>query len=284
MNPLLINFAPTGALLTKNDTEFVPIDPNQIIEEVHQAHEVGITVAHLHARDKDGCTTSTSNIYGLIFDGLRKHCPDLVICASLSSRNVHLLEQRAEVLQLQPDMGSLTLSSLNFINSTSVNAPDIIQGLIKEMERFGVKPELECFDAGMINYANYLIRKGNLNPPFYFNLLFGNIASVQADMAYAGLLIRDLPDNSYWALAGLGNEQLKMNTLAIAFGGGVRVGLEDNIWFDTRKKHKSTNISLLRRIHDLASIFERPIMSSSSFGDAGFYNSNHKKYSDLSNI
>ena len=109
----------------------------------------------------------------------------------------------------------------------------------------------------MVNYANYLIRIGKLTPPFYFNLLFGNIASVQADMAYAGLLIRDLPMHSYWALAGLGDEQLKMNTLAIAFDGGVRVGLEDNIWFNADRKNKATNISLLKRIHDLAEIFER---------------------------
>lgn len=277
MNPLLINFTPTGVVPTKKDTMFVPVDPTEIIEEVHQAYEIGITLVHLHARDKDGGTTYAPDVYGEIFDGLRKHCPDLVLCASLSGRGCSVFEQRVQVLQLQPDMGSLTLGSLNFQNGASVNSPDIIQGLIERMAQFGVKPELECFDSGMINYAKYLIGKGKLSPPYYFNLLFGSIASTQADIAHAGLMIRDLPENSYWALAGLGNAQLKMNTLAIAFGGGVRVGLEDNIWFDAGRKTKATNIDLLKRIHCLAEVFERPVMTPSIFGEAGFYNTNRKK-------
>ena len=261
---------------TKKDTPFIPISPQEIIEEVHEACEKGITLAHLHARDDDGRPAYQAEAYGPIFEGLRKHCPDLVICASLSGRDFPLLQQRAEVLQLEPDMGSLTLGSLNFPNQASVNEPATILGLIHEMARHGVHPELECFDPGMINYAHFLIRKGMLRPPYYFNLLFGNIASAQADMAYVGLMIRDLPQDSYWALAGIGTEQLKMNALAIACGGGVRVGLEDNIWWDAARKQKATNIGLLNRIHELAGMFERPIMTSRQFGDAGFYNSKRK--------
>jgi hypothetical protein len=83
-------------------------------------------------------------------------------------------------------------------------------------------PELEAFDAGMINYAHYLQKKGLLVPPFYFNLLLGNIACAQADLLHAGIMIRDLPEQSYWSLAGIGNSQLSMNSVAIATGGGVR--------------------------------------------------------------
>ena len=138
----------------------------------------------------------------------------------------------------------------------------MIQALAKEMKSRGILPELEAFDAGMINYAKYLERKGILEPPHYFNLLFGNIACAQADLLHAGVMIRDLPNNSIWSLAGIGNAQLKMNSVAIAVGGGVRVGLEDNIWFNNHRNRLATNSDLLNRIHRLAESNERKVMSS----------------------
>lgn len=272
MDPLIINFTPTGMIPTKNLTPHVAVSPDEIIEQVIAAYELGITMAHLHARDEEGAPTYKASVYRDIFEGIHQYCPDLLICASLSGRNFPELEKRTEVLQLKPDMGSLTLSSLNFSRAASVNSPDTIVGLIEAMDKYGAKPELECFDAGMINYAHYLIKKGVLRPPFYFNLLLGNVASTQAEIAHIGLMIRDLPDQSYWALAGLGQTQLSINTLAIAFGGGVRVGVEDNIWYDSQRRKKATNLELLQRIHRLAAEFERPIMKSEELGQAGFYN------------
>jgi len=259
---------------TKDITPHVPVTPNEIIEEVHQANELGITLVHLHARDDIGNPTYKAEVYDKILTGLRKHCPDLVLCVSLSGRNFPELEKRSEVLQLKPDMGSLTLSSLNFPKSASVNSPETVQGLARMMNEFGVKAELECFDSGMVNYSKYLINKGLFKAPFYHNILFGNIANAQADLAYAGLVLRDLPESSYWALAGIGTEQLKMNTWAISAGGGVRVGLEDNIWYDQNRKKLATNIELIKRIHALAHVFEREIMTPSEFGGLGFYNAN----------
>ncbi|MEM8586085.1 MAG: 3-keto-5-aminohexanoate cleavage protein [Bacteroidota bacterium] len=272
MDPLIINFTPTGMIPTKNLTPHVAVSPDEIIEQVIAAYELGITMAHLHARDEEGAPTYKASVYRDIFEGIHQYCPDLLICASLSGRNFPELEKRTEVLQLKPDMGSLTLSSLNFSRAASVNSPDTIVGLIEAMDKYGAKPELECFDAGMINYAHYLIKKGVLRPPFYFNLLLGNVASTQAEIAHIGLMIRDLPDQSYWALASLGQTQLSINTLAIAFGGGVRVGVEDNIWYDSQRRKKATNLELLQRIHRLAAEFERPIMKSEELGQAGFYN------------
>jgi uncharacterized protein (DUF849 family) len=159
-------------------------------------------------------------------------------------------------------MGSLTLSSLNFNSVASVNSPDMIMALAGQMQTRGVVAELEAFDAGMINYARYLHRKGLLAPPFYFNLLLGNIACAQADLLHAGVMIRDLPEQSFWSLAGIGNSQLPMNSVAIAAGGGVRVGLEDNIYYDLERTKLATNADLLRRIHTVAEANERKLMTS----------------------
>lgn len=276
MNPLIINFAPTGMVPTKAMTPHVPVSPDEIVEQVHEAYEIGITIAHLHARDDEGKPTYRSAVYRDIFEGVRKHCPELVVCASLSGRNFPELEKRTEVLSLKPDMGSLTLGSLNFPQQASVNAPEILQQLIEAMDAYGVKPELECFDVGMINYSKYLIRKGILSAPFYYNIIFGNIFGAQAEMTQMGTAIRELPENSLWAFGGIGRAQQTANSVAMAMGGGVRVGVEDNIWIDAGKTELATNRNLVLRTHALAKIHGRRIMSGSEFGEKGFYNTSVK--------
>jgi 3-keto-5-aminohexanoate cleavage enzyme len=267
-NYLIIDFTPTGMIPTKEMTPYVPISVSEITEDVHEAVEIGITMVHLHAREEDtGISTYKIEIFSRIIEGIRRFSKDLIICVSLSGRNFKEFEQRAEPLQLdgdlKPDMGSLTLSSLNFNNMASINTPEMINALAEKMKERKILPELEAFDAGMINYAKYLEKKCLLKPPHYFNLLLGNIACAQSDMLHAGIMINDLPDNSFWSLAGIGNAQLKMNSLAIAFGGGVRVGLEDNIWYDTRRTRLAKNADLLRRIHNLAAANERTLMTPS---------------------
>jgi 3-keto-5-aminohexanoate cleavage enzyme len=263
---MIINFTPTGMIPTKEMTPHVPVTVKEIIEDVHKAVDIGITMVHLHARDeKTGSPTYKAEIYGEIIAGIRAFAKDLIICVSLSGRNINEFEKRADPLTLQgdlkPDMGSLTLSSLNFNNVASINSPEMINLLAGEMRSRGILAELEAFDAGMINYAKYLETKGILEPPHYFNLLLGNIACAQADMLHTGIMIRDLPNNSIWSLAGIGKYQLMMNSLAMVTGGGVRIGLEDNIWFDKARTKLATNSDLLHRIHRLAEAHERNIMS-----------------------
>ncbi len=264
---LIINLAPTGMIPTKEMTEFVPQSVNEVVEDVHEAWEIGITMVHLHAREQDtGIPTYKSDIYARMIEGIRKFSKDLIICVSLSGRTFGEFEKRSEPLQLdgdlKPDMGSLTLSSLNFNKQASVNNPDMIKALAGEMKKRRIAPEFEAFDAGMINYARYLHRKDLVAPPFYFNLLLGNIACAQADILHAGIMIRDLPEDSLWSLAGIGDSQIKMNSLAIAMGGGVRVGVEDNIWYDQKRTKLARNADLVRRIHTIAEANDRPLMPS----------------------
>jgi uncharacterized protein (DUF849 family) len=233
---------------------------------VHEASEIGITIVHLHARNEHtGEPTYRAEVYRDIIEGIRKFSKNLVVCVSLSGRTFKEFEKRAEPLRLEgnvkPDMGSLTLSSVNFNRQASVSSPDMIQSLAQEMKRRGILAELEAFDAGMINYAKYLEKKGLIEPPHYFNLLLGNISCAQADLLHLGVMINDLPPDSYWSVAGIGSAQLMMNSIGIACGGGVRVGLEDNIWYDSARTRLARNAELIRRIHNLAEANEREIMS-----------------------
>jgi 3-keto-5-aminohexanoate cleavage enzyme len=263
---LIIDFTPTGMIPTREMTPHVPISVQEIVEDVHRAVEIGITMVHIHARDKlSGQPTYRAEVYEEIIAGIRRFSADLVISVSLSGRTFTDFDRRAEPLRLEgsvkPDMGSLTLSSVNFNREASVSSPDMIQALAREMKARGVLPELEAFDTGMVNYAKYLERKGLLEPPHYFNLLMGNVACAQADLLHAGVLIRDLPRDSLWSLAGIGDHQLMMNSVAIAAGGGVRVGLEDNIWYDRGRTKLARNEDLLRRIHRLAESNDREVMT-----------------------
>jgi 3-keto-5-aminohexanoate cleavage enzyme len=155
----------------------------------------------------------------------------------------------------------LTLSSVNFNKQASVNSPQMIQDLARTMLERGIRPELEAFDLGMINYAKYLIHKGLLNPPYYFNLILGNIACAQADMLHLGLMIKELPEGSIWSVGGVGNYQLQINAMALAAGGGVRVGLEDNIWYDRERTRLATNRDLAERIVSIAKAMGREPLS-----------------------
>lgn len=256
---------------TKAMNPNIPVFENEIIEETIMEYEKGITLVHLHARDEHQAPTYKIEVYRQILEGIRQYCPDLVICLSTSGRNFNELDKRAEALALKPDMGSLTLSSLNFTKQASVNDPDMIRGLLGRMDQFGVNPELEVFDLGMVNYANYLIEKGHLAAPFYFNVIFGNIAGMQADFNAMSAVLHALPADSYWAFGGIGNQQLIANVMAIAGGGGVRIGLEDNLfWLDN--KTFASNRQLLDRVREIARMMGREIMSPSEFGNLGFYN------------
>jgi len=263
---LIINFTPTGMIPTKEITPHVPVSAAEVVEDVHRAVEMGITMVHLHARDEaTGRPTHQADGYRRMIEGIRRFSPDLAICVSLSGRTTIEFQARAEPLRLdgsvKPDMGSLTLSSLNFNRQASVNAPDTIKALAETMLERGILPELEAFDSGMINYAKYLQRKGLLTPPHYFNLIVGNIACAQADLLHIGVMVNDLPPQSLWSLGGVGDAQFPVTTLAVIFGGGVRVGLEDNVWFDAARTRLASNADLLRRTHEVAAMAGRKVMA-----------------------
>jgi uncharacterized protein (DUF849 family) len=266
----IINFTPTGTQTTKENS-FAPIHINEIIEDVHQAYELGITLTHIHARDPITTqNTYKKDVYNHIITGIRNHCPDLVICVSLTGRLNPEFEKRSEVLELYPDMGSLTMSSLNFPKSASINEPDMILKLIQKMDDYGVNPEIECFDSGMLNYTNYLINKGILKGPHYINVIFGNIYNAQLDLPTLSSIIHNKPKNSFMCIGGIGKEQLDSNVMGLLFADGIRIGLEDNLYY--RDKEKTTNIDVLKRVHRIIKELDYKVLSPKDFREMGYGN------------
>lgn len=268
MEDLIVNFTPTGMLMMKEDTPYIPIRVAEIIEDVRKAYNLGITSIHLHARDAVSFEPAyEKEIFEEIILGIREYAPDLVIAVSTSGRIFNEFEKRSDVLDLdglaKPDMASLTLSSLNFNKTASINDPEMINMLANKMKEKGIKPELEVFDIGMVNYSKYLIKKGLLSGPYYFNVILGNIACAQANLLHAGVILNDIPENSIVSLGAIGNAQLPIIAMAVALGYGVRIGLEDNIWYDDKRTLLATNEDYLKRLHVIADSLGRPVCTPS---------------------
>lgn len=266
----IINFTPTGTQPTRENS-LAPLTANEIIEEVHGAYEHGITLTHIHARHPETLKNSSNkNHYRPIIEGIRKHCPDLVICVSLTGRLEPDFERRSEVLELLPDMGSLTMSSLNFPTGESINSPEMILKLIDKMKMYGVTPEIECFDSGMLNYTNYLINKGIIEGPHYINVILGNIYNAQSDLTTIASIMNSKPKDSIMCLGGIGKEQLKSNVLGLLYADGIRVGLEDNLY--SENKIKTTNVWLIERITRIINEMGIEIMTPKEFKNLGYGN------------
>lgn len=252
MNPLIINAALTGMVPQRKDSPHVPLQPREIIADARRCRDAGATILHLHARDTDGSPTYRREVYAEIFDGVRQECPEVLISGSCSGRIHGEFAQRSEVLDLRPDLGSLTLGSLNFATQASVNSPEMIQQLARRMNELGVIPELEIFDLGMVDTAHFLIRKGLLRPPYYANLLLGSLGTLAATPENLCLMVRQLPAETVWAAAGIGRYQWEVNQWAVVMGGHVRVGLEDALYYDWETRRHATNAGLIERVVALA--------------------------------
>jgi uncharacterized protein (DUF849 family) len=260
---LIINVATTGMVPTKADNKSVPVTADEIAADCAECRRLGGSIFHLHIRDENQVPDYRAAAYREAITAVRRKSPDAVICVSTSGRNFKAFEQRAEVLDLdgdvKPEMASLTLGSLNFPKQASVNDPAMIKRLADVMNERGIIPELEVFDFGMLDYAKYLIERGILREPFYFNLLLGSLGTLSATPFHLASLVMSLPSGATWAAAGIGRFQFSMNSLAIVTGGHVRIGLEDNLFMDEEKTKPATNQELVARIARFADAAERPI-------------------------
>jgi uncharacterized protein (DUF849 family) len=249
---LIVNLCPTGMVPTRASSPHVPLTPVEVATDVRRCADAGASIVHVHPRDSQGRPTQDSAIATEFIRAVRASVPEIVVCITTSGRANPELAGRARVLELdgdaKPEMASLTLGSLNFPKEASISAPATIQGLARAMEERGIVPELEVFDFGMLDYSHYLRDRGLLSGPVYVNFLLGSLGTLAATPLNLALLVERLPKGATWAAAGIGQYQFDVNRLAIAMGGGVRVGLEDNLWFDEGRTDPASNPRLVERL------------------------------------
>jgi 3-keto-5-aminohexanoate cleavage enzyme len=254
---LIITAAVVGAELTRADTPYLPLTPEEIAMEACACCQAGASILHLHARDAEGNPTQDANIYRRIISLIQTEC-DPIIQVSTGGAIGMTAEERLHPLRLNPEMASLTVGTVNFGNGVFYNPPDFLIRLASMIKEYGIKPELEIFDAGMVANALWLERKGFLIPPLHFDLVLGVRGGLPATVKNLLFILDLIPPNSTWSVAGIGRQQLPMAVAAILTGGHVRVGLEDNIYYRSGE-YATGNVPLVERVVRLAQELDREV-------------------------
>lgn len=258
--PCIICVAITGSLPRKENNPAVPITVEEQIESTQAAFEAGATIAHCHVRNDDQTPSSDPEKFGRLMEGLKKHCPGMIIQLSTGGRS-GAGEARGGMLPLKPDMASLSVGSNNFPNRVYENPPQLVEWLADEMLKYDIKPEIEAFDLSHIHQAVSLSKQGKLKAPLYVQFVMGVKNSMPADKPtfdfYIETLKRLAPD-AQWCGAGIGANQAVLNEWSIAAGGHTRTGLEDNVRLDSATLAPS-NAALVERTVALCEKYQRPV-------------------------
>ncbi|MFO1106749.1 MAG: 3-keto-5-aminohexanoate cleavage protein [Amaricoccus sp.] len=260
MKPCIICVAITGSLPRKAHNPAVPISVSEQVESTHAAFEAGATIVHAHVRNEDETPSSDPERFARLLEGLRKHCPGMIVQFSTGGRS-GAGRERGGMLSLRPDMASLAVGSNNFPTRVYENSPDLVGWLAGEMLANNVKPEIEAFDLSHIFQAVAMAKEGSLASPLYVQFVMGVKNAMPVDREvfdfYVKTLARLAPD-AEWCGAGIGAHQLTLNEWCVASGGHARTGLEDNLRLD-RDTLAPSNAALVKRVVELCARYDRPV-------------------------
>ncbi|MFM0055223.1 3-keto-5-aminohexanoate cleavage protein [Paraburkholderia phytofirmans] len=260
--PCIISVAITGSVPRKKDNPAVPITISEQIESTHEAYEAGASLVHLHVRDEQENSSSDRSSFAALQDGIRKHCPDIIIQFSTGGRG-RSFEQRGAMLDLRPDMASLATGSVNFPTTVYENPPDFVRALAKMMLDYEVKPEIEIFDLAMLYSTVDLVQQGLLTAPVHVQFVMGVKNALPARreiLEFEVQQLKALMPDATWTAAGIGRHQLEVNHWTLEMGGHCRTGLEDNVRWDKDTLAKS-NAQLVARVVALCGEYGRPVAS-----------------------
>ncbi|MDQ6826234.1 MAG: 3-keto-5-aminohexanoate cleavage protein [Candidatus Eremiobacteraeota bacterium] len=256
MDPLIITVAPVGAELTPEQTPHLAVTPHALGQVAYKVRSAGASMIHIHCRKDDGTNTHEVARFKEAYEQIRSQS-DLVVQFSTGGAIGMTPQERAAPLALQPEMATLTCGTVNFGDDIFENSFPIMRGILAEMKRYGVTPELEVFDKGHLSNARRLERDGLLDLPQHVDFVLGVPGGLDASVANLVDLVHALPAGCTWSVAGIGRAQLPMATVAIAMGGHVRVGLEDNIYYS--KGRLATNEELVARVARIAEELGRAV-------------------------
>jgi len=287
MNKVIITAAITGAVHIPSMSDYLPITPEQIVDEAVAANKAGAAVVHLHARDpKTGQPTNNPELIKKIVDDVRSKC-DVVIGVTTGGAIGMTIEERlASIPVVNAELASCNAGSVNFCFSTIAdkikdtkfdweipfvkntytvpfaNTFQNIEDYIKVMSQYGTKPEFEVYEVGMISNIAYFLKKGLLRGPVYIQFVLGVMGGLPATVDNLLFLYNTadkiLGDNFVWSCAAAGREELDITTTAMILGGHARVGLEDNLYISNGVLAKS-NAELVSRVKEIATNLNREI-------------------------
>lgn len=257
MEKLIITAAICGAEVTKEQNPAVPYTVEEIVREAESAYKAGASIIHLHVREDDGTPTQDKARYKECMDAILAKCPDVIIQPSTGGAVGMTDLERLQPTELGPEMATLDCGTCNFGgDEVFVNTENTIKNFGKLMIERGVKPEVEVFDKGMIDYAIKYAKQGYIKTPMHFDFVLGvQMAASARDLVF---MVGSIPEGSTWTVAGVGRHQFPMATLAILMGGHARVGFEDNVFIEKGVPAKS-NGELVEKVVRIAKELGREI-------------------------
>ena len=258
--PCIISVAITGSVPRRKDNPALPVTVPEQIESTHAAYEAGATLVHVHVRNDDETPSSDPEKFAAFQDGIRKHCPAIIVQFSTGGRG-RAMEQRGAMLHLRPDMASLATGSVNFPTIVYENPPAFVRELAVRMRDTNIKPEIEVFDLAMLFNAADLVAEGLILPPPHVQFVFGVRHALPARrdiLEFEVAKLNELLPGATWTAAGIGRHQFEVARWALAMGGHCRTGMEDNIRLD-RDTLAPSNAALVRHVAALAAEEGRPV-------------------------
>ena len=256
-NKVIITVAQTGGLVTKAMNPNLPEQPDEIAVSAYDCYNEGAAIVHIHARDPKGEVTGSADVFRDIHERIRNKC-SLIIQDSTGGGQNLTIEQRTECLKAYPEMASLNMGTMVRTMGKAAGTPFMntiadIEAFVTRMNQFGVKPEMEVYNVSMLQEVRNVIKKGLVQKPYCVNLILGMAyqGALEADPRYFATYLQYLPEDTYFNSLGVGAWQTPVATLGMIFGGNVRVGLEDNIYYRKGELAKS-NAQLVARIVRIA--------------------------------
>lgn len=257
MQPMMITAAIVGAEVTKVQQPYLPITPQEIIAAAVECYEAGAAIIHIHVRDTEGNATQDAHLFREVVEGIRARC-DVITQVSTGGAVWMSADERLQSIECRPDMATLTTGTVNFGEAVFMNNRQLVETFARRLRDSGIVPEIEIFDVGMLDEAMRLHRIGLITDPIHFDFVMGVPGGIGADAAHLVHLVRCLPAGSTWSVGGVGRHQLTLATIALAIGGNVRVGFEDNIYY-RKGQLARTNAELVARIARIAHELDRPV-------------------------
>jgi 3-keto-5-aminohexanoate cleavage enzyme len=263
---VIITAAQTGAwpLVTKALNPYLPEQPEEIAESAYACYQEGAAICHIHARDKEGKSTGTQEVFQEIHDRIRSKC-NIILQDSTGGGPNLTLEQRIECLHAKPEMASLNMGSLmrvvgQYKGVAFANLREDIETYVTRMREMGVKPEMEVYSHAMFREVENLIKKGLVERPYYINLVLGMTyqGALEATPKYLNSLIDFLPEDAIFNVTAVGAAQLPLTTLSMILGGCVRVGMEDNIYFRKGELAKNNAQLVARAVRIVRELNKEP--------------------------
>lgn len=265
MTKTIITVATTGAHPRKEDNPNVPMTPAEIAEDIYACWQAGAAVAHMHMRDDQGNGSMDKEKFRQTVELLRANHPncDIVLNMTTSGALGVTDEARmAHVEELRPEMASFDCGSMNWLHtSVFLNSPPFLEMLGRNLQTWGVKPEIEAFDPGMIANAAYYLKKGILKAPLHFQFCMGcanGILGTMKNLIFMKETMDELCPNSTWSCFGVGHSALTMLYGAVALGGHIRVGMEDNVLY-TKGVLADSNAQFVERAVRVSREFGRDV-------------------------